>query len=96
MATWLRVVVAIVPVPIFAVFLVIFIRGIRDMDELQRRIQLEALAIAFPLAMLLIMTLALLQRAIDLPLRNFSFADVWYYLPIFYCCGVIIASKRYQ
>jgi len=96
MGTWLRVAVALFPVPFFALFLVLFIRNIRSMDELQRRIQLEALAIAFPLAVLLLMTLGLLQRAIDLPFEDWSYAHVWVYLPIFYSLGISIAARRYR
>lgn len=93
---WLRVGVALLPTPFFAVFLVAFIRRIGGMDELQRRIQLEALAIAFPLAILLLMTLGLLQRAIPLPFEDWSYAHVWTYLPIFYFIGLAVVSRRYR
>ncbi|MSS72575.1 MAG: hypothetical protein EXS64_13935 [Candidatus Latescibacteria bacterium] len=93
---WQRVGVALLPVPFFAVFLVTFIRRIGSMDELQRRIQLEALAVAFPLALLLLMTLGLLQRAIHLPFEDWSYAHVWPYLPIFYFIGLAVASRRYR
>jgi hypothetical protein len=96
MAPWLRVAVALFPVPFFALFLVLFIRGIRGLDELQRRIQLEALAVAFPLAVLLLMTLGLLQRAIELPFEDWSYAHVWVYLPLFYFFGICIAARRYR
>ena len=94
--TWLRVTVALLPVPFFALFLVLFIRGVRGMDELRRRIQLEVLAVAFPLAVLLLMTLGLLQRAIDLPFEDWSYAHVWVYLPLFYFFGLCIAARRYR
>jgi hypothetical protein len=93
---WLRVGIALIPTPLFAVFLVTFVRCLRSLDELQRRIQLEALAIAFPLAILLLMTLGLLQRAIPLPFEDWSYAHVWTYLPIFYFIGLAVASRRYQ
>jgi heme A synthase len=80
----------------FTVFLVTFIRLIGGMDELQRRIQLEALAVAFPLAILLLMTLGLLQRAIHLPFEDWSYAHVWAYLPIFYFIGLVVANRRYH
>src|SRR5690242_2215317 len=41
----LRIVIALVPVPFFVYCLLTEIRYIRNLDELQRRIQLEALAI---------------------------------------------------
>ena len=96
MATGLRVLVALVPVPFFILFLLTFIRAIRQMDEMQRRIQLEALAIAFPLGVLLLMTLGLLQRAVVLSFEDWSYAHVWIYLPIFYFLSVAVVSRRYQ
>src|SRR6476659_1036563 len=58
-AQWSRLGVALLPLVPFILFLVTFIRAIRKADELERRVQLEALAIAFPLALVLIMVLAL-------------------------------------
>lgn len=95
-APWLRVTVALIPVLPFALFLLLFIRGIREMDELQRRIHLEALAVAFPLTMLLLQTLGLLERAIPLPFEDWSYAHVWAYLPLFYFLGLALATRRYQ
>lgn len=95
-ATWLRITVALVPVPIFALFLVMAIRLIRGMDELERRIQLEALAIAYPLAVVLLMTLALMQRAVTLRFEDWSYAHVWIYLPIFYFLSLGVVSSRYK
>lgn len=95
-ATWVRVAVALMPVPFFVATLLLFVRGVRGMDELQRRIQLEALAIAFPVTMVFLMTLGLLQRAIALPFEDWSYLHVWAYLPAFYFAGIAIASRRYQ
>jgi hypothetical protein len=95
METWARVAVALLPMGPFAVFLLLFIRGLRQLDELKRQIQLEALAIAFPLTILLLMTLGLLQRAIDLPFEDWSYAHVWTFLPIFYFLGLWVSARRY-
>lgn len=95
-STWVRVLVALLPVPFFVATLLLFVRGIRGMDELQRRIQLEALAIAFPVTMVFLMTLGLLQRAIVLPFEDWSYLHVWAFLPAFYFGGIAIASRRYQ
>src|SRR5262245_2339829 len=61
LATPWRVGFAILPVPFFIWFLIAFVQAQRASDELERRIQLEALAVAFPLTMVLIMTLGLLE-----------------------------------
>ena len=54
-----RLALAFVPTPVFAAFLWRFIQGVRSADELERRIQLEALAVAFPLGVLMLTTLGL-------------------------------------
>jgi hypothetical protein len=92
----IRTLAALVPVPLFATFLWQFIRGLREADELERRIHLEALAVAFPLAILLLQTLGLLQRAVDLKFEDWSYMHVWVYLPIFYVLGLALARRRYS
>lgn len=93
---WERVGISLIPIPFFVWFLWLFVKRMRDTDELQRRIQLEALAIAFPAAVVLLMTLGLLQRAIDLPMEDWSYAHVWLYLPMLYVFGNAIAANRYR
>lgn len=92
----LRVTVALLPIPVFALFLLSFIRGLKALDELERRIQLEALVIAFPLAILLIMMLGLLELAVPLSPENWSYRHIWPFLTMFYFIGLAIARKRYQ
>src|SRR5688572_13483538 len=46
----LRVAVALLPTPVFAWFLWTWMSGVMRMDELERRIELEALAFAFPVS----------------------------------------------
>jgi len=93
--TGFRVALALAPIPFFAAFLWQVIRGVRSADEFERRVHLEALAVAYPLAMLLLMTLGLLQRAITLKFEDWSYAHVWIYLPIFYFLGLTLARRRY-
>ncbi len=93
--TGVRVAIALAPIPAFAAFLWLVIKGVRSADEFERRIHLEALAVAYPLAMLLLMVLALLQRAIELKFEDWSYAHVWYYLPVFYLFGLWLARRRY-
>jgi hypothetical protein len=91
-----RIVVALAPMVPFTFFLVFMLAGVRSMDELHRRIQLEALSIAFPLTMLLFMLLGLLELAIPLSSQDWSYRHTWSYLPLFYFIGLAIASRRYQ
>jgi hypothetical protein len=59
----LQVTVALIPVIPFVFFVRRFILHLRNLDELHRRVHFEALAIAFPMAILLLMTLGLLERS---------------------------------
>jgi hypothetical protein len=95
-AEWLLVLVAVIPVIPFAVFLLLFIRSIRSADEMERRIHLEALAVAFPLAVLLMMILGLLQLAVDLSMDDWSYRHLWPIVVIFYLLGLTLARRRYQ
>ena len=95
-STAVRVGVALLPIPFFAGALWKFIGMLRGADEFERRIHLEALAVAFPLTMLLLMILALMQRAVTLKFEDWSYAHVWYYLPMFYLGGLVLARRRYQ
>jgi hypothetical protein len=90
-----RLALAFAPTPLFATFLWSFIRSVRDADELERRIQLEALAIAFPLGLLLLTTLGLVQRAVELSFEDWSYNHVWPMFAAFYLVGNVIARKRY-
>lgn len=87
---------ALVPLPFFLWLLVELIRVLRVMDELERRIQLEALAVAFPLTLVLLMTLGLLETSQPLDPSNWSFRHIWPFLAIFYAVGLTIARRRYQ
>ena len=86
---------AFIPTPIFALFLWLFIKGIRSADELERRIQLEALGVAFPLGVLLLTTLGLVQRAVELNFQDWSYNHVWPFFVIFYLGGLMLARRRY-
>jgi hypothetical protein len=91
-----RVAVALVPLLPFLAFLRGFIALQRAQDELGRRIQLEAMAIAFPLAMAALMALALVELAVPLPPEDASLRHVWVLLPISYFVGLAVATRRYQ
>ena len=87
---------ALIPTPLFALFLWSFVRDLRSADELERRIQLEAFAVAFLLGMVLLTTLGLAQRAVQLNFQDWSFNHVWPMFALFYLTGMVIARKRYS
>ena len=92
----LRMWIALAPVLPFAFFLVRWISHLRKFDELQQRMHFEALAFAFPVAILLLMSLGLLERAGALPAKGWSYNDVWCYLPLFYAIGLGISWRKYR
>ena len=92
---WIKVTAALVPILPTALFLWVVVSALRGLDELHRQVHLEALAIAYPLAILLLVTLGFLQLAIDLPAEDWSYRHVWAYLPVFYFLGLAIAWRRY-
>lgn len=91
----LRVAIALAPLATTAVLLWVVWRGVRSLDELQRRVHFEALAIAFPLSIVLLWVLGLLELAVDLDQRNWSYRHVWAMLPLFYFIGLALAWRRY-
>ena len=96
LATAERVLIALLPVPFFAVSLWRVLKGVRSLYELERRIHLEALAVCYPLTLLFIMVLGLMQRAVSLEFDDWSYLHVFPYLVLFYILGLTVASRRYR
>lgn len=90
-----RVAAAIAPVPFFVWVLYEIVRAARQLDEMQRRIHLEALAIAYPLALTLLMVLGLLELAVPLNPQDWSYRHVWQMQGAIYILSLFIAQRRY-
>jgi hypothetical protein len=89
----LRVPVALLPmIPLLVVAFAI-VRAIRASDELQTRIQFEALAFAFALTALTTFSYGFLEVYAGLPQLN-MFA-VWPTMAVFWLLGRYIAQRRY-
>ena len=86
---WVAVLAPMVPAA-FAARAVV--RGLRRMDELQRRIQLEALAFAFAIGSFLTMSIGFLQL-VGLPTLSWVFA--WPILAVLWAVGAAWAQHRY-
>ena len=91
-----RVLIAMLPAPFFAWYLWTWVKGVRQMDELQRRIELEALGFAFPSALVVLATLGLLDVAISFDADDFSIRNTWLMMPLLYYIGLWLAKRRYQ
>lgn len=91
-----RATIALLPLSAFVWFLWRYVRYVRTLDELRHRIELEALAIAFPLAVGFLMTLGQVQLARQgtggVPVTS----GFWSYLLVFYLLGRGIAERRYR
>jgi len=96
LATEVRIGIALLPTPFFVWWLWTWMKGVSQMDELERRIELEALAFAFPVAVILLMTLGLLDLARPLNPDDFSLRHVWAMMPALYFMGLWRAKRRYQ
>ena len=92
----LRIVIALAPTPFFIWWLWTWLEGVSRMDELQRRIELEALAFAFPVSLVLLATLGLIDVAITLNPDDFSLRHVWLMMPMLYYIGLWRAQRRYS
>ncbi len=91
-----RVGISLIPIPFFVWWLWTWMKGVGEMDELERRIELEALAFAFPLTVILLMTLGLLDGAVALNPNDWSLRNVWAMMPLLYYIGLWRAKRRYQ
>jgi uncharacterized membrane protein (DUF485 family) len=91
-AAW-RIPVALLPMLPAIVLIMVFVRHLRGMDELQSRIQLEALAIGFGGTAVLTFGYGFLQ-GVGFPLLNWTF--VFPLMIGLWGIGVAIAERRYQ
>lgn len=71
------------------------IHSINFMDEVQIRIQLEAVSIAFVLSLLSVMILGLMGLIEKLNLESFSFLYIFPLFFLFYFIGLFISNRKY-
>ena len=91
-----RATAAMLPAIAMAAFLWVEISFLSQLDELHRRVQLEALAVAFPLAILLVFTVGSLERA-GVQIEGFERPrDLWPLVVIPYPIGLLFAWRRYR
>jgi len=93
----LRALIALLPVPAIALAMRAIMRRIRDADELQRRIELEAVSLAAAFVSLGYLAAGFLQRAkvIDVPS---SAAMIWVFPLVCLTFGVakVVLGRRYS
>jgi hypothetical protein len=91
-----RFAIALIPVLPFCLWIYELVKWARSLDELQRRMHLEAVAVAFPLATMVFMTLGLIEKAVGLNAQDWSYRHTWVFLPILYFAGLAFARRRYE
>ncbi len=94
LARGIRLLAGLFPVPVFSLFIFAEIRLLRRLDEMHKRIQLEALAIAFPAAIVLGLAVEYLQKAGFL--SGWDAGDVWPYMALLYFPAYLLARRRYR
>lgn len=88
-----RIVVALLPVPAAAWALWDFVERVRSLDELLRRIHLEALAIGFGGTLLVVFSWGFLEGVGIEPLSGFVVFGI---LMVLYGLGLLWAQRRYR
>jgi hypothetical protein len=81
---------------LFVVYTLKLIQSISYMDEVQIRIQLEAVSVAFVLSLLLVMILGLTGLVKNLGLNNINFLYIFPLFFLFYVIGLFISKRRYK
>ncbi|HJU43932.1 MAG TPA: hypothetical protein VJ691_13990 [Vicinamibacterales bacterium] len=94
-SAFLRVAIALLPLPFFGWWLWTWMKGVLHLDELQRRIELEALAFAFPTSLLFLATMGLLDVAVPMAGADFNLRHLWLMMPMLYYIGLWLAQRRY-
>ncbi len=92
----LGIIISFMPTITFALFLHNFIKGINSMDEVERRIQLEATVWGFSLGLLLLMTLGLLDFVVILNKEDWGYTHLIPFFFVFYFLGIFISRRKYN
>ena len=90
-----RVVVALIPLPFYVALFVVAVRVTRRLDELKRRIQLEALAFAVIGMLLCTFCYGMVIQA-DVGAPALDWVWVWVITVVFYIAGNLVAWRRYR
>jgi len=89
----MKYVFAAIPVPAYAFLLWAIVRSVRAMDEMQRRIQLEAYATALVGTLLTTIGYGFLQK-VGMPHENWAWVSIVVF--VFYMIGYFAAARHYR
>jgi hypothetical protein len=95
MPLWGRLIIALIP-SIPAILLILFmVRAISQLDELQRKIQIEGLALAFAGTGFITLIYGMLRIA-EVGLPPVSALLIYVLMIVLYGIGTVIAGRRYR
>jgi hypothetical protein len=89
-----RVAAALLPLPGNIALLLMILRRIRRLDEFQKRVQLEAVAVGFLATGVAVFIYGYLQKAHAVGPLNMGL--VWVFMLVFYAAGYIAAVSHYK
>ena len=89
-----RVAIALLPIPANVWLIAIILRTLRRLDEFLKRIQFEAVAVAFLTTGLAVLTYGQLQTAHVVGSLNGGI--VWAFMLVSYVLGYVIAARHYR
>ena len=94
LGTTARVVVSLLPLPGNIALIALVLRGIRRLDEFQKRVHFEAVTVAFLSTGVAVFVYGYLQKAHAVGPLNMGL--VWAFMLIFYAVGYFIAVSHYK
>lgn len=92
----MRLVYAILPVIPTTLYLLSVFKSIRALDELHRRIQLEAVTFAFAVTLVFSLTFGMLQKAGFFLTWVWDWEGIWGLMLATWVLGQIVAARRYS
>jgi hypothetical protein len=90
------IILSFVTILAFALFIYKYYRSIYFMDEVQIKIQMEAVVIGFSLGLLLMLALGLLELCIQLNKDDWSYRHLFPMFIAFYFIGLLISRNKYN
>ena len=89
-----RVAIALLPIPANVWLIAIMLRTLRRLDEFLKRVQFEAVAVAFLTTGLAALTYGQLQKAQVVGPLNVGL--IWGFMAVSYALGYAVAARRYR
>ena len=89
-----RVAIALLPLPGNIALLVVVLQAVRRLDEFQKRIQFEAVVVAFLSTGVAVFVYGYLQKAQAAGPLNMGL--VWLFMVVFYAIGYFVAVSHYK